>query len=169
VAASAQNIVLIGMAGVGKSTVGVLLAKAMLRNFVDTDLVVQSAEGKPLQNIVDEVGKQSFQQIEEQHVLSIQIPGAVIATGGSVVYSDQAMRHLKENATTLFLELPVDQLEQRITDPESRGLAIDKDQTFQELYLERLPLYQQYADHTIDCDGLDHEQVVSKILAQLNN
>lgn len=162
---SSQNIVLIGMAGAGKSTVGVLLAKALFRNFIDTDLVVQSAEGRRLQDIVDEVGKAAFQAIEEKHVLSIHVPGAVIATGGSVVYSEKAMNHLKSSGTVIYLELPLAQLEARVSNLDSRGLAMDSDQTFADIFNERLPLYEKYADHTIHCDGLNHEEVVAAICA----
>lgn len=167
-AGSSENIVLIGMAGVGKSTVGVLLAKALFRNFVDTDLVVQSAEGRRLQDIVDEVGKTSFQAIEERHVLSIRIPGAVIATGGSVVYSEKAMAYLKEHGTVVYLRLPLDQLEARVLNADSRGLAMDAGESFGDLYRERLPLYEQYADITVDCDGLNHDEVVSTAVTFLS-
>ena len=153
------------MAGAGKSTVGVLLAKALFRNFIDTDLVVQSAEGRRLQDIVDEVGKAAFQAIEEKHVLSIHVPGAVIATGGSVVYSEKAMNHLKSSGTVIYLELPLAQLEARVSNLDSRGLAMDSDQTFADIFNERLPLYEKYADHTIHCDGLNHEEVVAAICA----
>ena len=162
---SSQNIVLIGMAGAGKSTVGVLLAKALFRNFIDTDLVVQSAEGRRLQDIVDKVGKAAFQAIEEKHVLSIHVPGAVIATGGSVVYSEKAMNYLKSSGTVIYLELPLAQLEARLSNLDSRGLAMDSDQTFADLFNERLPLYERYADHTIHCDGLNHEEVIAAICA----
>ncbi|HIA47848.1 MAG TPA: shikimate kinase [Candidatus Hydrogenedentes bacterium] len=155
------------MAGVGKSTVGVFLAKALHRNFVDTDLVVQSAEGRRLQEIVDELGKEAFQAIEERHVLSIQIPGAVIATGGSVVYSENAMGHLKRTATTVYLKLPLDQLKARVVNTESRGLAMDSGQSFADLYGERLPLYERYTDVTIDCDGLNHDEVVATAVTRL--
>jgi shikimate kinase len=155
------------MAGVGKSTIGVLLAKALYRNFVDTDLVVQSAESCKLQDIVDKVGKEAFQAIEEQHILTIQIPGAVIATGGSVVYSEKAMKHLKQNAITIFLELPPDQLEARITNADSRGLAMNSNQTFNDLYQERLPLYQKYGHITVNTNTLSHDGVVDKIISVL--
>ena len=148
------------MAGVGKSTVGVLLAKALHRDFVDTDLVVQSAEGRSLQEIVDDLGKEAFQAIEERHVLSIHIRGAVIATGGSVVYSEIAMARLKRSATTVYLKLPLDQLEARVAKVNSRGLAMEPGQSFADLYRERLPLYERYTDVTIDCDGLNHDEVV---------
>ncbi|MFP6584215.1 MAG: shikimate kinase [Candidatus Hydrogenedentota bacterium] len=162
---SSDNIVLIGMAGAGKSTVGVLLAKALYRNFIDTDLVVQSAEGCRLQDTVNDVGKAAFQEIEEKHVLSIRVPGAVIATGGSVVYSERAMTHLKTSGTVVYLQLPLDQLEARVLNLDTRGLAMESNQTFADLYRERLPLYEKYADVTIPCEGLNHEEVVTAICA----
>lgn len=158
---TSQNVVLIGMAGAGKSTVGVLLAKALFRNFVDSDLVIQSAEGKRLQDVVDDVGKQAFQKIEERHVMSISVPGAVIATGGSVVYSESAMYHLKLTGVVVFLKVPFEELDRRVGATGGRGLAIAEGQTFEELYTERLPLYERYADVTVDCEGLSHDEVVT--------
>lgn len=155
------------MAGVGKSTIGVLLAKALHRNFVDTDIVVQSAEGRCLQEIMDEGGKEAFQAVEERHVLSIHILGAVIATGGSVVYSNMAMAHLSRNAVTVYLKLPLDQLEKRVENVDTRGLAMEAGQSFEDVYHERLPLYERYADVTIDCEGLNHDEVVVRVVASL--
>lgn len=163
-----QNIVLIGMAGAGKSTVGVLLAKALFRNFIDTDLVIQSAEGRLLQDIVDEVGKEAFQKIEARHVLSISVPGAVIATGGSVVYSEEAMYHLGLTGIFLFLKVPFSELERRVMQTGARGLAISKGQTLEELYMERLPLYLKYANITVDCEGLSHDEVVTACVNALD-
>jgi shikimate kinase len=164
---SARNIVLIGMAGAGKSTVGVLLAKALYRNFIDTDLTVQSAEGRRLQDIVDDLGNATFRQIEERHVLSISLPGAVIATGGSVVYSERAMAHLAATGTVIYLKLPLATLEAPVQHADSRGLAMESGQTFADLYAERLPLYEKYADVTVECEGLSHDEVVTACLAQL--
>ena len=158
---------LIGMAGVGKSTVGVLLAKALSRDFVDTDLVVQSAEGMGLQSLVDALGSAGFLAVEERHVLGLTVTGSVIATGGSVVYSDAAMQHLKHNATTVYLRLPLAQLEARVSSAEARGLAMGAGQSFADLYAERLPLYERYADMTVDCEGLNHDEAVNAIVARI--
>ena len=166
---TSQNIVVIGMAGAGKSTVGVLLAKALFRNFVDTDLVIQSAEGRRLQDVVDEVGKEAFQKIEERHVMSLSVPGAVIATGGSVVYSEQAMYHLGLTSVIIYLKVPFHDLERRVMQTGARGLAISKGQTLEELHMERLPLYLKYADLTVDCEGLSHDQVVDACVKALED
>jgi len=160
-----RNIVLIGMAGAGKSTVGVLLAKAMSRAFIDTDLLIQAAEGRRLQDILDREGIDVFRRIEEKHLLVLRAHGAVIATGGSVVYSPAAMAHLKADGTIVYLYLPVDVLEARVTNLDSRGVVMAPGQTFAAVYRERMPLYERYADLTIDCTGLLHEDVVQRVAA----
>jgi len=158
-----DNVVLIGMTGVGKSTVGVLLAKALSRDFVDTDVLIQRAEGRRLQDILNEEGLDRFLQIEERHVLALAIDNAVISTGGSVVYSEAAMAHLKRGATVVYLSLPLADLEKRVTDMDSRGIAIAPGQSFAELYRERMVLYQRYADVTVDCRGLNQDETVYRI------
>ncbi len=162
-----RNIVLIGMAGAGKSTVGVLLAKAMSRAFIDTDLVIQAAEGRRLQDILDGEGVEAFRRIEEKHLLALCAQGAVIATGGSVVYSAAAMAHLKAAGAVVHLYLPAEVLEARVTNLDSRGVVMAPGQTFAEVYRERRPLYERWADITIDCTGLRHEDVVQRIGAAL--
>jgi shikimate kinase len=152
------------MAGAGKSTVGVLLAKALSRQFIDTDLEIQAAEGRRLQDILDAEGLDRFRAIEERHVLEIDVRGAVIATGGSVVYSETAMDRLKRNGIAVYLALDPDTLQTRVTNVDSRGLAIAPGQSFRALYTERRPLYERYADVTIGCEGLSHEAVVSRIV-----
>ncbi len=164
-----QNIILIGMPGAGKSTVGVLLAKALSRDFVDTDVLIQAAEGRRLQEIIDADGLDEFLALEERHVLALNLHGAVIATGGSVVYSERAMTHLKQHGSTVYLKLPLSHLEARITDMDSRGVVIAPWQNLADLYHERLPLYEAYADRTIDCVGLSHDEVVQAILQALTN
>ena len=166
-AAASRNIVLIGMAGAGKSTVGVLLAKALSRTFFDTDLVIQAAEGRQLQDILDAEGLRAFRTIEARHVLALDVCDAVIATGGSVVYSEAAMAHLKRDGVAVYLRHAPDVLEARVKDADPRGLAIAPGQTFGELYDERRPLYEQYADITIDCTGLSHEEVVRRVIEKL--
>lgn len=166
--APGRNIVLIGMAGAGKSTVGVLLAKALSRVFIDTDLIIQAAEGRRLQDILDNDGVDAFRAREEKHVLSLNAQGAVIATGGSVVYSMRAMAHLKANGTAVYLYLPVDDLERRISNLDSRGIVMAPGQSFAEVYRERQPLYELYADVTIDCVGLGHDAVVERTIAALD-
>ena len=159
-----QNIVLIGMPGAGKSTVGVLLAKVTFRAFVDTDLVIQAAEGRRLQDIIDRRGMEVFRALEERYVLALAPENAVIATGGSVVYSNQAMAHLRKNAAVVFLDVPLNVLEKRLTDTATRGIVAGPGQGLQALYEERLPLYRRYADLVVDCGGQGHEDVVAMVL-----
>ena len=163
-----RNIVLIGMAGAGKSTVGVLLAKAMSRAFIDVDLVIQAVEQRRLQDILNSEGTDAFRRIEEKHVLALKATGAVIATGGSVVYSAAAMEHLKANGSVVYLYLPLDTLEARVTNLDSRGIVMAPGQTFAGVYQERRPLYERYADITVDCQGLSHEMVVQRIMSALD-
>ena len=162
-----DNIVLIGMPGVGKSTVGVLLAKALSRDFVDTDVLIQSREGRRLQDLLDDEGASAFCAMEERHILALRSRGAVIATGGSVVYRDRAMRHLRGDGVVVHLDLALPAVEARLVDIDSRGVVMPAGRTVASLYEERMPLYRRYADVTIDCAGCSHEQVVAAIIAAL--
>lgn len=162
-----QNIVLIGMPGTGKSTVGVLLAKYTSRRFIDTDLYIQAEEGRRLYEIISDRGIKEFCKIEERYILSLKCRGDVIATGGSVVYSSKAMEHLRSSGLIIHLDLSPTDLEKRLSDLDARGVVRAPDQTLSDLYKEREPLYLRYADITVDCSGLSHEQVVEKILAAL--
>ena len=161
------NIVLIGMCGAGKSTIGILLAKALSRNFVDTDVYIQAIEDKSLQQIIDSVGIEKFCKMEQDHILCIDITNAVIATGGSVVYSDIAMEHLAESGVIVHLDLPFDEIERRVTNLYSRGVVMEKGQTLKSLYEQRQPLYKKYAQLTIDCSNKLHEQIVEQIIREL--
>jgi len=165
--ASSSSIVLIGMPGAGKSTVGVLLAKRTCRSFVDTDVLIQSQEGRPLQEIVDKDGHLALRAIEEQVIVGHGCIGCVIATGGSAVYSPVAMEHLKRHGTVVFLDVDLATLEERVQDLDTRGLAKRPHQSFRDLYNERKPLYRKYADITIDCGGLTHEAVCVSVIAAL--
>lgn len=162
---SDQNIVLIGMPGAGKSTVGVLLAKYTSRDFIDTDVYIQAGEGRRLYEIIAEKGMKEFCKIEERYILSLYCKSHVIATGGSVVYSDKAMRHLKASGVVIHLDLSVLELEKRLSDLDARGVVRAPGQSIEDLYKEREPLYLRYADFTVDCDGLNHDQVVEKIIS----
>jgi len=162
-----SSLVLIGMPGAGKSTIGVLLAKLTCRSFVDTDVLIQSQEGRPLQEIVDRAGHLALRAIEEQVIVGHGCMGCVIATGGSAVYSCVAMMHLKRHGVIVFLDVALSTLEARVRDVDTRGLAKRPDQSFRDLYDERTPLYRQYADITIDCDRLAHEAVCARIIAAL--
>lgn len=162
-----KNIVLIGMPGVGKSTVGVLLAKYSSRSFIDTDVYIQAGEGKRLCEIIAEQGIDEFRRIEERYILSLNLRSHVIATGGSVVYSDKAMRHLKTTGTVVHLDLSLPELEKRLSDLDERGVVRGPGQTLEELYREREPLYLRYADFTVNCNGLNMEQVVERTISRL--
>lgn len=160
----ADNIILIGMPGSGKSTCGVLAAKALLKNFFDTDLLLQNIEGKRLQEIIDENGIKYFNNAEENAILSLDIRGAVIATGGSVVYSEKAMEHLKKLGRVIYLHLDYDTMADRIKNITTRGVVLKDGHTLLDMYNERLSLYEKYADDTIICDNLSVEDVVTSIV-----
>ncbi len=159
-----RNLVLIGMPGVGKSTVGVLLAKALSRSFIDTDVYIQAQESRRLQDIIDTEGVDYFRDLEARYVLSLECRGHVIATGGSVVYSAPAMRHLRKSGLVVYMDLPMRPLIQRLTNLDSRGVVMAPGQTIASLFCERRPLYERYAHLQVECAGLTHEQTVAKIV-----
>jgi shikimate kinase len=162
-----SNVVLIGMPGAGKSTVGVILAKHTSRGFVDTDVLIQTSEQRPLQEIVDEQGHMALRAIEERILLGLNLTDHVIATGGSAAYSGEAMRHLKKNGVVVFLHVPFAEIEQRVRDFSTRGIARAPDQSFADLFEERYVLYKKYADITVDCRGLNQEEVSETIRREL--
>lgn len=159
-----NNIVLIGMPGVGKSTVGVILAKVLGYQFVDADLVIQKEEGKLLREIIAEVGTEGFIEVENRVNASLQVEQSIIATGGSVVYGKEAMEHLKSIGTVVYLQLPFDELDKRLHDIKGRGVVLKDGQTLEDLFEERRPLYEKYADVVVNEYGLNVEQTVEKIL-----
>ena len=159
-----SNIILIGMPGAGKSTCGVLAAKMLLKNFFDTDLLIQNIEGKSLQAVIDENGTDYFQSAEERAILSLDINGTVIATGGSVVYSEQAMAHLKSLGKIIYLHLDYKTMKRRIRNVSTRGLVLRNGSTLKDMYDERLPLYEKYAEKIIICDGNTVEETAEKIV-----
>lgn len=163
------NVVLIGMPAVGKSTLGVLLAKATSRNFVDTDLRIQAAERRTLPEILAAEGREGFRRIEEAAVLALECDETVIATGGSVVYGARAMAHLKGCGTVVHLELPLAQLKQRLRDLKVRGVVMAEGQTLDDLFAERAPLYRRYADVTVDCSGATHDEVLDRLIEALSS
>lgn len=163
-----DNIVLIGMPGVGKSTVGVILAKMIGYQFTDADLLIQKQEGKLLHEIIAEKGTDGFIEIEECVNASIEASRTIIATGGSVVYGKKAMEHLKQIGTIVYLKVPYDTLVKRLEDIKGRGVVLKEGQTLKTLYDERTPLYEKYADIEISEDGLNVEQTVEKLLERLN-
>ncbi len=162
-----KNIVLIGMPAVGKSTVGILLAKKLGRYFLDTDVFIQAVDGRRLQQIIDTDGLENFCQLEAEHILGIDRTNCVIATGGSAVYSEEAMNHLKETSEIVYLSLPLELIKKRLSNLNIRGVVICEGKTLDDLYKQRTPLYKKWADITIDCRNLTHEQVVEKIIENL--
>jgi len=163
-----KNVVLIGMPGVGKSTIGLLLAQAFGKHFTDTDLLIEQQEGRSLQEIIDSDGLSAFLRIEENTILNADVTGHVVATGGSVVYSLKAIERLKENGIVIYLKLPYHEIKARIRNETDRGIAMSKGQELSELYEERTPLYEKYADAIIDCSGKDVETIVKTITAVVN-
>jgi len=162
-----SNIVLIGMPGAGKSTVGVILAKLTSRDFVDTDVLIQISKGRLLQDIVDREGHMALRKIEEDIILGLHCDHHVIATGGSAVYSNVAMEHLKASGIVVFLDVDLLTLQSRVHDYETRGLAKRPDQTLSELFEERIILYRKYADITVNCVTLSHEEVCAEIIKRV--
>ena len=160
----ANNLALIGMPGAGKSTLGVLLAKRTARSFLDTDLLIQSAEDAPLQEIIDKRGVDSFRRVEERIVLELDCSGSVIATGGSVVYSEAAMEHLGRLSRRIYLDVPLVELDRRLGDLDKRGVIRNTGQDLAGLLAERRPLYERWADIRVDCGGLEHDGVVDRLI-----
>jgi len=155
------------MPAVGKSTIGVLLAKRSRRNFLDTDLFIQRSEKRSLRRIIFEQGIKAFRAIEERHILSIDTRDTVISTGGSVIYSERSMEHLRRQGWIVFLDSELAEIEERVGDVNQRGVVRRPEQSLAELYNERRPLYQCYADLTVDCTGRTQEQVTTVILERL--
>jgi shikimate kinase len=162
-----DTISLVGMPGSGKSTVGVILAKLTGLRFVDTDLDIQVREQATLQTILELQGYQHLRAIEQEVLLAINLDHAVIATGGSVVYSESAMGRLKSAGVVVYLETELACLQQRVELAPPRGIASDAGQSYAEIFAERTPLYQQYADITLATDGVCAELVAALILEQL--
>ena len=162
-----DNVVLIGMSGAGKSTLGVLLAKALGKNFFDTDILIQQTEGRLLQRIIDDDGIDRFLRIEERVISELELHGCVIATGGSVVYSERAMKHLAERGTVVYLAVSFEELERRLSNIKNRGIVFRGSADLRSVFEERLPLYEQYAEITVPCTGRDVEDSVEQILLAL--
>jgi shikimate kinase len=164
-----SNIILIGMPGSGKSTVGVILAKRTGRAFVDTDVLIQTESGRRLQDIVDRDGYLALRALEEQVLLDLDVRGHVIATGGSAVYSKFAMDHLRTAGVVVYLQVDLRTLKERVKDYETRGLAKRPDQTVDDLFAERSALYETFADITVRCEKMDHEAVCTRVIEALRD
>lgn len=162
-----NNIVLVGMPGVGKSTVGVILAKILGYRFIDTDLLIQESEGRLLKEIIASEGIDGFIEIENKVNSRIQAEKSVIATGGSVVYGKEAMEHLCEIGTVIYLSLDYKKLRYRLGNIKNRGVVIRDGQKLIDLYNERVPLYVKYADIIVDENGCNIEKTIDRILEAL--
>lgn len=162
-----KNIILIGMPGAGKSTIGVILAKSMLMDFTDTDLLIQKKYSSSLCNIIEKNGIDEFLKIENDVICEAEFSNCVIATGGSAVYGKEAMQKIKENGKAVYLKVDCNELEKRINNIHTRGIAMKNGTTLNDLFEEREPLYQKYADVTLDCTKLTPEECVDKIIDML--
>jgi shikimate kinase len=162
-----KNIVIIGMPGAGKSTMGVILAKTLGRNFIDTDIVAQETSGRLLQEIIDGEGTGAFLETEEKTILSLHGHNAVIATGGSVVFSEKAMQHLKKDGVVVYLKISFEEMVRRLNNITTRGIVLAAGQSLFDMYNQRVPLYEKYADITIDCSDGDFEHCIGNVIDKL--
>ena len=162
-----DNIILIGMPGAGKSTVGVLLAKTLGYAFLDTDLVIQQREGALLQPLVDSLGVEAFLDVEADAISSVECRGTVIAPGGSAVCRERAMSHLRALGRIVYLHLPLEELERRLSNISTRGIAMAPCETLADLFARRAPLYRNYADLTVDVGRQSLEETVALVLRAL--
>ena len=164
-----DNIVLIGMPGAGKSTLGIVLAKIMNKNFIDADLLIQNSCDKTLQKIIDALGPEGFIEVENEVLSGIQAENSVIATGGSAIYSDAAMTHLKAIGTVVYLEISYESLTTRLNDLQERGVVLKGgiSMSLRDLYEERKPLYERYADITVNVDDLSITAAARKVAGAL--
>lgn len=162
-----KNVVLIGMPGAGKSTIGVILAKVLGKDFIDADLVIQKKEGRLLREIIEQEGPDGFLAVEERVNAGLCPDAAVIATGGSVVYGQRAMEHLGRIGVIVYLKLSYPAVESRLRDIRGRGVVLRDGQTLMDLYQERAVLYERYADVTVEEDGLGVEETLEKTLQAL--
>ncbi len=162
-----ENIVLIGMPASGKSTAGVILAKVLGKKFIDTDLVIQERENALLADIIKDKGVARFMKTEEEVILSVDVKNTVIATGGSAVYGEKAMEHLKENGTVVYLKVEKDELFKRLTDIKERGVVLREGESIEEMYDNRSVLYEKYADIIIEERDSTIEETIRKIQNEL--
>lgn len=161
------NIILVGMPSCGKSTVGVILAKTLNKDFVDTDLLIQRKKRKTLQEIINTWGNDYFHQIEEEVLLSFREDDYVVATGGSAIYFDKAMERFKENGTIVYIRVSLETVLERLNNIKTRGVTLEKGQTLEDLYNLRVPLYEKHADVIVDGDGITVEETIEKIIEKL--
>ena len=162
-----ENIVLIGMPGAGKSTIGIILAKVLGMNFIDSDLLIQKQEGMLLKDIIEQKGLQGYLAIENQVNRDIWAENTVIATGGSVVYCPEAMEHFRNTARVVYIKLSYNTIRKRLGNIKQRGVVLRDGQTLLDLYCERCPLYEKYAHIIVDAEGLSIEEVMEKIVKEV--
>ena len=160
-----KNITFIGMPGSGKSTVGVVVAKMLCKTFIDTDLLIQNKAGKRLHKIIDEIGNERFLQLENDTLASLNVHNSIISTGGSAIFGNEAMNHLKKDSTVVYLKVPYDTLEQRLKSLKHRGVVFEEGQTLRDIYDIRTPLYEKYADIIIESNNeLDVQETAMMIV-----
>ncbi len=162
-----SNLILIGMPASGKSTLGVVLAKTLGMQFLDTDLLIQKETGEKLQDIIDTEGMEGFLKIEEKILSYVSAENSVISTGGSAVYSDKAMKHLKSMGRVVYIELSLEEISRRLDNIKTRGIAMNPGESLKDLYNARIPLYEKYADITLSCEGLGIEYSIEKLADKL--
>ena len=160
-----KNIILIGMPGSGKSTVGVVLAKSLGYRFIDSDLLIQETLGDRLSEIIEKEGIPEFHRLENIINLRINPENTVIATGGSAIYGEEAMNHFRQIGTVIYLKLSYEEIEKRLGDLKMRGITIKEGETLKDLYEERIPLYEKYAHVVLDTEGLMLRETVSEIIS----
>lgn len=163
-----NNVTLIGMPGSGKSTIGVILAKALGYQFLDTDLVIQKQEKRKLSKIIAQEGPERFKEIENKVNASVDVTETVIAPGGSVIYCEEAMKHLRSIGKVVYLKISLESLSKRLGNLRGRGVLLKEGQTLKDLYEERVPLYEKYADIVVDEEGKDLEESLAAVLEIIN-
>lgn len=164
-----NNVTLIGMPGSGKSTIGVILAKVLRYQFLDSDLLIQKQEKRTLSEIIEQDGIERFKEIENRVNSSINVTDTVIAPGGSVIYCDEAMQHLKSIGKVVYLKLSLESLSKRLGNLKGRGVLLKEGQTLEDLFKERTPLYEKYADLTVNEEGKDLEESLQAVLEIIHN
>ncbi|NLL77430.1 MAG: shikimate kinase [Clostridiales bacterium] len=163
-----NNVILTGMPGAGKSTIGIVLAKRLGYRFIDSDLVIQENTGMFLHQIIEAKGIDGFIQVENDVNVSLDMEKTVIATGGSAIYGSEAMEHFKSIGTVIYLKLSYESVADRLGDLNERGVAVREGQTLADLYEERIPYYERYADIVIDCENKMIKDIVAEIAAVMN-
>lgn len=159
-----SNIVLVGMPGSGKSTIGRLLSNRTAMPFIDTDLLIKNKANKGLQDIINKDGIDAFLKLEEETILELSASNSIISTGGSVIYSEKAMLHLKETGLVIFLDITYADMRKRIKNAIDRGIVIREGQSFFDMYNERMPLYNKYSDIALKCSGKSSKEIADTII-----